>query len=564
MTTVERTIEAPGPGAWELDAVHFPKLLTRFVSELAPEPFAIGFQRSTALYGLMLDRFQPGPQHGVWYHRVVPFGAPEGAMGTPPREVFEAITRENPVVRERLASGVAAFERRAWREDLREWDAVVKPRANAAHLALQAQDPERMSAAELARHLAACVEQLKEMWKQHHDYTASALMPVGDYLAHAQDWTGLPAGELLRPLKGSSPVSRGAAARELERLGAIARASTAARAALDSLDAAAALRTLRSEPGDLGAATRAWLDVAGYRSLGYDIAEPFALELPEMLVGALRASMDAGAAEATAQAEIDRAAASIRARVPAAHAAQFDELLAEARLINRLRDERGNYSDAWATGLTRRAVLAAGQRLASDGVLEDPLLAIDATHGEIVSLLEGRGGPTSAELADHRAWRTGHEAAQFPPWFGAPPSPPPPSDWLPEHARRPARAIEAAIAALFTEPEARVEGATLTGLPVSAGTYEGVARVVLDPHEFGRLQRGDVLVTRATSATFNVVLPLLGAIVTDRGGQLCHAAIVARERGLPGVVGTRHATTRIADGARVRVDGGAGTVTVLS
>ena len=61
-----------------------------------------------------------------------------------------------------------------------------------------------------------------------------------------------------------------------------------------------------------------------------------------------------------------------------------------------------------------------------------------------------------------------------------------------------------------------------------------------------------------------MVLPLLGAIVTDRGGQLCHAAIVAREYGIPGVVGTREATSLIEDGDRVRVDGTTGEVHVLA
>jgi pyruvate,water dikinase len=72
-----------------------------------------------------------------------------------------------------------------------------------------------------------------------------------------------------------------------------------------------------------------------------------------------------------------------------------------------------------------------------------------------------------------------------------------------------------------------------------------------------------VLVTRSTSPYFNVVLPLIGALVTDRGGQLCHAAIVAREYRMPAVVGTRDATQRIRDGARVRVDGAAGEVRLL-
>jgi rifampicin phosphotransferase len=87
--------------------------------------------------------------------------------------------------------------------------------------------------------------------------------------------------------------------------------------------------------------------------------------------------------------------------------------------------------------------------------------------------------------------------------------------------------------------------------------------VIHAPDEFSRLEQGDVLITRATSAYFNTVLPLLGALVTDRGGQLSHAAIVAREYGIPGVVGTKVATTQILDGARVRVDGDAGEVTLL-
>jgi pyruvate,water dikinase len=93
--------------------------------------------------------------------------------------------------------------------------------------------------------------------------------------------------------------------------------------------------------------------------------------------------------------------------------------------------------------------------------------------------------------------------------------------------------------------------------------YEGTARLVLGPADFGRIEPGDVLVTRATSASFNVILPLLGAIVTDRGGALSHAAIVAREYGIPAVVGCRDATSRIPDAARVRVCGDDGAVAVL-
>ena len=103
----------------------------------------------------------------------------------------------------------------------------------------------------------------------------------------------------------------------------------------------------------------------------------------------------------------------------------------------------------------------------------------------------------------------------------------------------------------------------LRGLPASPGVYEGPARLVSGPSDFNRIEQGDVLVTVSTSEAFNILLPLLGGIVTDSGGLLSHSAIVAREYGIPGVVGTREATERIPDGARVRVDGDAGEVAVL-
>jgi pyruvate,water dikinase len=105
---------------------------------------------------------------------------------------------------------------------------------------------------------------------------------------------------------------------------------------------------------------------------------------------------------------------------------------------------------------------------------------------------------------------------------------------------------------------------TLQGAGASGGRYEGYARVVRGPDDFENIQEGDVLVVRTTSTAYNVLLPLLGAVVTDRGGVLCHAAVVAREFGIPGVFGTGDATVRIPDGARIVVDGDRGVVEILS
>ena len=120
-----------------------------------------------------------------------------------------------------------------------------------------------------------------------------------------------------------------------------------------------------------------------------------------------------------------------------------------------------------------------------------------------------------------------------------------------------------AIGHLFGSSQAEHEEAVLFGLAASKGVYEGNARRVSGPSEFGRIVKGDILVTESTTEAFNILLPLLGGIVTDNGGLLSHAAIVSREYGIPGVVGTREATERITDGMRIRVDGDAGEVTLL-
>jgi pyruvate,water dikinase len=107
------------------------------------------------------------------------------------------------------------------------------------------------------------------------------------------------------------------------------------------------------------------------------------------------------------------------------------------------------------------------------------------------------------------------------------------------------------------------DGRELKGFAASRGVVEGIARVVKSADEIGRLQDGDVLVCQVTNPTWSPVFRKIAAAVSDIGGSMSHAAIVAREYGLPAVVGTGSATRRIRDGQRVRVDGDRGLVTLL-
>jgi pyruvate,water dikinase len=107
------------------------------------------------------------------------------------------------------------------------------------------------------------------------------------------------------------------------------------------------------------------------------------------------------------------------------------------------------------------------------------------------------------------------------------------------------------------------DSSEIRGFAASNGVVEGTARIVKSVEEIGRLQQGDILVCQITNPTWAPVFQKIAGAVSDIGGSMSHAAIVAREFGLPAVVGTGSATSRIKDGQRIRVDGGRGVVTIL-
>jgi pyruvate,water dikinase len=514
--------------------------MTRYWQETHPPAFKKGTNDFARFYGLLIDGIQIGYVNGFAYNQVLP-----------------AADTEIP---ERFKRAEQVFPQRLWREQLRDWDENRKPASIATHRELQAVNPEVLSDAELVAYLRRCRDHHSAMIAQHMRFTAGTLLPTGDFLAHVGDWTGLPPSELLGLMRGSAEVSSGGST-EMERLKAAFAQDPAAREILASAgDPAQVLAKLRSLGGEAGVAVCGYLDLVGNRLVdGFDIAEPTALELPDALLKSVRIAVSGETQAASDEAQV----AEVRGKVPATHQAEFDHLLAEARLTYRLRDERGVYSDIWASGLMRRAALAAGRRVAGRGRIATPLQMLEASLDEMCALVGGANGPSAEELAQRAKYRAMYTSRDVPPFLGPPKPPPPDLAALPPLVARVMRAIFIALGHLFASSQAQQEEKTLHGLAASKGIYEGPARRVSGPSEFGRIAKGDVLVTASTTEAFNILLPLLGGIVTDNGGLLSHAAIVSREYGIPGVVGTREATERIADGVRVRVDGDAGEVTVL-
>src|SRR3954452_7346614 len=269
-------------------------------------------------------------------------------------------------------------------------------------------------------------------------------------------------------------------------------------------------------------------------------------------------------------AERDRVTAEYRDLLPDDDTQQaFDEGLGLSRTVFPYVESHNFYVEHWYHTLFWNKVREFGELLAQHGFLHDPEDVFYLQRHEL-----------NDALVDLRlAWAAGSSArgpSYWPPiveerkrimeamrgW-----SPPPALGAVPEAITEPMTIMLWGITTErvqeWATPAEDRDGA-ITGFAGSPGSVEGVARVVLDVRDVGKLEEGEILVAPVTSPSWTPVFGKVAAAVSDIGGIMSHAAIVAREYGMPAVVGTGNATREISTGDRVRVDGDAGVVTILS
>jgi phosphohistidine swiveling domain-containing protein len=213
---------------------------------------------------------------------------------------------------------------------------------------------------------------------------------------------------------------------------------------------------------------------------------------------------------------------------------------------------------AWP--LLRRMLLELGQRLVVSGVIAEPgdvfwlriqelrsavEFGLAAPGAGAAAAITGAERPVRAAAVDERKmlWRGQAKAA-------AP-------QMLPE-----SRWMERAFGSMMPAGSQHQSGDIIKGVGASAGRVSAPARVLAGPQDFGQMEPGDVLVARITTPAWTSLFAMASAVVTDVGGPLSHSSIVAREYGIPAVLGTGVATQRLATGQQITVDGDAGTVTI--
>lgn len=319
----------------------------------------------------------------------------------------------------------------------------------------------------------------------------------------------------------------------------------------------------------------AYLQEHGYRGDKLSLHYPFWVEDPTPVVKMLRDYVAQPARDFMAErqaiaAQRETSEQRVRAHLhyyPQPVRAEFDFLLGAAQAGAWLKEEHGYWIDYKASYCVRQVLLTIGQRLATLGTLADGEDLFYLTLDEVKTLMGSRCNglaldPTLAMLIAERKALAAKFAYITPPsMLGELPEGAPPDDPVSRMFLK----IEGEPLPILDAPlrhGVRATGEMLRGHAGSPGVVRGPVRIVRQLMDIAKVQPGDILVAETTAPPWTPLFASVAAIVTDNGGILCHAAVVAREYGIPAVIGVQEATRCLHDGQWVEVDGNLGIVRI--
>jgi len=540
--------QPPGPGSWERDLSHCPPAPTPLFRRVMQTAITTGYRQVFDDYGAPLETMDLQMVHGGMYRRLVPLVGADRGGAPPPRPILWLASRLHPAFRRQNRKALELFANKQHLEPLAEWASSERQWWIDANRQLQDEDVAQMTDSQLADHVERVGAHLMAGNIRHHVLHGTDMGPIGDLLSHSARW-GVDPVEVMMLLKGSSPATTEAA-----EFGAAIAAGVIADGgdpmSISSIDEIQGVGALAA------AALNDYLDLYGWRLLtSYDIEGLAVSELPSSVVALMKANVE-GVDDPTVG--LAEAESSLRSTVPVEHREYFDELLDDARRAYGLRDDNGPLTAEWPLGLTRRAYLEAGARLAAAGRSTIPERVFEVDIEELSAMLRGAETPTKTELDTRRAHRDWEASLAPPAVLGDAPVDVDPTV-LPKGLRRVTESVLACVSMLEKEPG----GTPLEGMGIGERAYTGRARLADRPEDvLGTFEAGDVLVAAWTAPTYNAVIASAGAIIVEEGGLLCHAAVMARELGVPAIIGATDALATINDGDMVTVDPVAGVVTV--
>ncbi|KRE66156.1 phosphoenolpyruvate synthase [Arthrobacter sp. Soil736] len=378
---------------------------------------------------------------------------------------------------------------------------------------------------------------------------------------------GDPPGQTFLLGYDSEPIR---AEKSLYDLAAWTRGNPELAAAMTSGPAASIAASLRTGERPAGVGAGEWeqwrtrfqrhLDRFGHAVYNLDFVNPVPADDPSALLETLKFFLsgqgnDPHERQQRSADRRDDQSRAIRGRLGPARRAVFTRLLRWAQKAAPVREDAlADIGLAWP--LMRRMLLELGQRLVGSGIIAEPAdifwLRLDELRNAIDfglatpgAAITGTERPVRADAVEQRkmVWRGQRKAA-------AP-------QLLPE-----SRWMERAFGSMMPARSQDQRGDTFSGVGASSGQVTAPARLLGGPEDFASMRPGEVLVARMTTPAWTPLFAMASGVVTDVGGPLSHSSIVAREYGIPAVLGTGVATQRLTSGRQVGVDGDAGTVTI--
>ena len=545
MTTTTHDVVFPTPeeidGFWALDKMHAPRPITPLSFDLIVYTLAEGFTKAQAEYDcpIMVTTREINHFFYVSFHPI-----PDEAE----------IQRRMGHYHEKLAAKVPSIGK-TWEE---EW----KPDVIAKNIPLKTTDWSALSDTELIAKLDELTQWMRDQWWIHGHVnfvllSSSAFCDLYDKVVQPDEPT-----EAYRMLQGF-PTTSVDAARGLWALSRDVLASPTLKELFETRAGSELLAAL--DDSDEGRDFRRQLDEFlfefGWRhDAVYDLADVPWREDPAIPLSNIRALMELPDSEdpETQYQQNVAAREDLFARLRERLAddpdtmAKLDELYEAARYSFPLTEDHAFYIDQLYISVFRRFVLAVGDRIVAKDVVDQPDDVFYLYRDELVDVLTN-GGDRRAIVAERRASFERASNVSAPTELGTPPPPPDVPDPF----------MDALVSRLLgmVPPEENADPDVLKAVAGSPGVYTGTARVCRSLAQASDdLEEGEIMVVEMTLPPWVPLFSLAGAVVSDVGGILSHSAIVARECGVPAVVGTNVGTTVIKTGQTITVDGNKGVV----
>lgn len=553
-------------GYWRRDNIHWPRPVHPLFVSYGLIPVEVGSARAYEEWSMPSLKFAYLVLHGYVFQRIEPLGGDTPQIMERFPFLFH-MWRINPKLRSRVLGFGRFLKEKGFENHVHAWKDVWEPEAQRRLEPIRSFDRANASLEELANHLDQCYDFLCWSWNPHIKVVMIGMYIRGRWLEVCKRLHNLTDFEAFELVQINDPAVFNAT----NRLLALAR-----RAGTDPI-----VRDILSLPSEkaLQQLSNTWfkeeldhfLEAEGDRPVDSFEFEPTWREMPEVVVGIIKALMDSEYDPTTEDSDFQafrlQRIDELRSTLTGEDREEFIAWLELAEQAQPLTEIHDYILSNIPLCHARYDAIEAGKRFVEDRILGCPEDTLFLYRDELLSALRGNYNLDSLKglVAERKAEHTKNFSLVAPTTIGKEPIEPP-WDVFPSIVAEGMKIFVKQYSHIEAQKEASTElspEGELFGTPGSPGVAEGPVRIIHTAEEFHLVQEGEVLVCPFTTPTWTVLFPHVIALVTDSGGALSHAAIVAREYRLPSVVGTINGTKLLHNGQRVRVNGAAGKLQVI-